>query len=338
MQRSHTLQLAKFLGARLLTYVLVVWISVTIVFFVPRFVPGNPVESMLARIMSTQQTMDPMAVQSMREAMTELYGLEGTLFSQYRGYLTRVLISYDFGPSLANYPTPVTTLIAKALPWSLGLLLTSLAIAWTFGNLIGLLAGYRNNSRSSKAIETVAMVLYPIPYYILALLLVIVFAYIWPIFPFVFQVSGTPGTWQWWKSVIYSSILPVMSIVLVNLGWWIISMKAMAIDTKEEDFVNYARYRGVSDKKVMVGYVARTAVLPQITVLALSLGGVFGGALITEILFGYPGVGSLIMRAILSNDYNLILGTVSLSIIAVATATLVLDIVYPFIDPRIRHK
>jgi len=332
------MQFAKFLGARLLTYVLVVWISITIVFFIPRFVPGNPVESMLARIMSTQQTMDPLAVQSMREALTELYGLDGTLWGQYTGFLKRVLISYDFGPSLANYPTPVTTLIAKALPWSLGLMLTSLAIAWTIGNLIGLLAGYRNNSWFSKAIETIAMVLYPIPYYILALLLVIAFAYVWPIFPFVFQVSGTPGTWNWWRSVIYSSILPVLSIVLVNLGWWIISMKAMAIDTKEEDFVNYARYRGVSDRKVMVGYVARTAVLPQITVLALSLGGVFGGALITEILFGYPGVGTLIMRAILANDYNLILGTVSLSIVAVATATLVLDIVYPFIDPRIRYK
>lgn len=332
------MQFAKFLASRLLTYVLVVWISITIVFFIPRFVPGNPVESMLARIMSTQQTMDPIAVQSMREALTELYGLEGTLMSQYQGFLTRVLVSRDFGPSLANYPTPVSTLVAKALPWSLGLMLTSLAIAWTLGNLIGLLAGYRNNSWFSKAIETVAMVLYPIPYYILALLLVILLAYVWPVFPFVFQVSGTPGTWAWWKAVIYSSTLPVLSIVLVNLGWWIISMKAMAIDTKEEDFVNYARFRGVDDRKVMVSYVARTAVLPQITVLALSLGGVFGGSLITEILFGYPGVGTLIMRAILANDYNLILGTVSLSIVAVATATLVLDIVYPFIDPRIRYK
>jgi peptide/nickel transport system permease protein len=115
-------------------------------------------------------------------------------------------------------------------------------------------------------------------------------------------------------------------------------MKAMSIDTKEEDFVQYARYRGVDDNKIMVGYVARTAILPQVTVLALSLGGVFGGALITEILFGYPGVGTLIYRAILSSDYNLILGAVSLSIVAVATATLILDIVYPFIDPRIRYK
>ncbi len=127
-------------------------------------------------------------------------------------------------------------LIARALPWSLGLMLTALLISWTLGNFIGLLAGYHNKSTTSKAIETAAMIMYPIPYYILALLLVILFAYIWPIFPFVFQVSGEPGSWQWMKSVAYNSFLPLMAIVTVSLGWWIISMKAMAIDTKEEDF------------------------------------------------------------------------------------------------------
>ncbi len=332
------MQFAKFLFSRLLTYVLVVWISITIVFFVPRFVPGSPVEAVLGRLMSQGTTMDPKLVQSMRETLTQMFGLEGTLWEQYSSFLNRVLLTWDFGPSLANYPTPVSVLIARALPWSLGLMLTALAISWTLGNLIGLLAGYHNKSMTSKAIETAAMVMYPIPYYILALLLVILFAYIWPIFPFVFQVSGVPGSWPWIQSVAYNSFLPLMSIVIVSMGWWIISMKAMAIDTKEEDFVQYARYRGVEDNKVMVGYVARTAILPQITVLALSIGGVFGGSLITEILFGYPGVGTLIYRAILGSDYNLILGTVSLSIIAVATATLVLDIVYPFIDPRIRYK
>ncbi|MFN8465898.1 MAG: ABC transporter permease [Caldilineaceae bacterium] len=332
------MQFIKFLLPRLVTYVLVVWISVTIIFFVPRFVPGSPVEAVLGRLMSTGTTMDPKLVESMRASLTELFGLEGTPWEQYTSFLRRVFLTFDFGPSLSNYPTPVTALIMRALPWSLGLLLTSLAISWTLGNLIGLLAGYHNNSGASKAIETAAMVIYPIPYYILALLLVIVFAYIWPIFPFVFQVAGEPGTWPYALSVAYNSFLPVLSIVLVSLGWWIISMKAMAIDTKEEDFVQYAKYRGVDDNKVMVGYVARTAILPQVTVLALSIGGVFGGALITEILFGYPGVGTLIYRAILSSDYNLIVGAVSLSIVAVATATLVLDIVYPFIDPRIRYK
>ncbi len=328
----------RFLLARTFTYLLVVWISITIVFFVPRFMPGNPVEAMLGRLMAQGTTMEPELVQQMRQTMNQMFGLEGTLWEQYTAFLQRVLLTQDFGPSLSYYPTPVSLLIGRALPWSLGLLLTALLVSWCLGNFIGLIAGYHNRKLSSKVIETAAIVIYPIPYYILALLLVILFAYVWPIFPFVFLVSGEPGTWPWMKSVAYNSFLPLMSIVIVSLGWWIISMKAMAIDTKEEDYVQYARYRGVDDNKVMFGYVARTAVLPQITVLALSLGGVFGGSLITEILFGYPGVGTLIYRAILGSDYNLIMGTITLSIIAVATVTLILDIVYPFIDPRIRYK
>lgn len=332
------MQFARFLLSRILSYLLVVWISITIVFFVPRFIPGNPVEAMLGKLMSQGTTMDPALVESMRTTMTQMFGLEGTLWEQYSAFLKRVFLTFDFGPSLSYYPTPVSMLIARSLPWSIGLMFTALLISWSLGNFIGLLAGYYNRRTSSKVIETTAMIIYPIPYYILALLMVILFAYVWPIFPFVFLVSGEPGTWPWMKSVAYNSFLPLMAIVTVSLGWWIISMKAMAIDTKEEDFVQYARYRGVNDNKVMFGYVARTAVLPQITVLGLSLGGVFGGSLITEILFGYPGVGTLVYKAILGTDYNLIMGTISISIVAVATATLILDIVYPFIDPRIRYK
>jgi peptide/nickel transport system permease protein len=332
------MQFFRFLLSRVFTYLLVVWLGITIVFFVPRFIPGSPVEAMLGKLMSQGTTMDPQLVESMRQTLTELFGLEGTLWEQYTSFLKRVLVTQDFGPSLSYYPTPVSMLIAQKLPWSLGLMLSALVISWCLGNFIGLLAGYHNGKAASKAIETAAMVIYPVPYYIFALLLVILFAYVWPIFPFVFQVSGSPGSWPWFKSVVYNSFLPLMSIVTVSLGWWIISMKAMAIDTKEEDFVQYARFRGVDDSKVMVGYVARTAVLPQITVLGLSIGGVFGGSLITEILFGYPGVGTLVYKAIIGTDYNLIMGAISISIVAVATATLVLDLLYPFIDPRIRYK
>ncbi len=332
------MQFVRFLLTRIFTYLLVVWLGITIVFFVPRFIPGNPVEAMLGKLMAQGTTMEPQLVESMRQTMTQLFGLEGTLWEQYTAFLKRVVLTQDFGPSLSYYPTPVSMLIAQKLPWSLGLMLTALLTSWSLGNLIGLLAGYHNSKTVSKIIETVAMIIYPVPYYIFALLLVILFAYIWPVFPFVFQVSGEPGTWPWFRSVAYNSFLPLMAIVTVNLGWWIISMKAMAIDTKEEDFVHYARFRGVDDSKVMISYVARTAVLPQITVLGLSIGGVFGGSLITEILFGYPGIGTLVYKAIIGTDYNLIMGAISLSIIAVATATLVLDLVYPFIDPRIRYK
>jgi peptide/nickel transport system permease protein len=173
------MQFARFLLSRLLTYILVVWISITIVFFVPRFVPGNPVETMLGRLMSQGTTMEPELVEQMRKTLMQMFGLEGTLWEQYTDFLRRVLLTRDFGPSLSYYPTPVSALISRSLPWSLGLMLTALAISWCLGNFIGLLAGYHNRKLTSKVIETTAMVIYPIPYYILALLLVILLAYVW---------------------------------------------------------------------------------------------------------------------------------------------------------------
>jgi peptide/nickel transport system permease protein len=140
------------------------------------------------------------------------------------------------------------------------------------------------------------------------------------------------------KDIIFNSFLPAFSMIIVSIGWWVISMKALASSIVEEDFVHYARLRGIPDNKIMTSYVARNAVLPQITLLALQIGGIFNGALVTEMLFGYPGVGTLIYNAVISTDYNLILGTISFSIIAVATTTLIVDILYPFLDPRIRYK
>ena len=328
----------KFIASRLTSFFLVVMIGVTIVFFVPRLVPGNPVEAMLGRMQSMGTYMEPEMIASMRATMMETFGLTGTLWEQYTGFLRRAIFSFDFGVSLSLYPARVNDLIGRALPWSISLLLFTTLFCWFAGNAIGLLAGFYQDKLFSKVIETLAMIIYPVPYYILALLFVIVFAYIWPIFPFVFQVSGIPWSWPWIKSVLYNSFLPATSIILVGLGWWIISMKALVIDVKEEDYVQYATFRGVKKTKVMLRYVARTAILPQITTLGLQLGGVFGGSLITEMLFGYPGIGTLIYKSILGSDYNTLMGAVSISILAVATTTLAMDLIYPFIDPRIRYK
>lgn len=332
-----SMRLVGFLASRLLTYLLVIWIGVTIVFFVPRFAPSDPVEAMLGRITSQSTFMDPQQIDAMRASLQESFGLRGTLGEQYLKFLSRVLLTGDFGPSLALYPTPVVALIRKALPWSLGLLLSSTIIAWTVGNAIGLVAGYWKDSKSSRILETVAITIYPIPYYILSLLLIILFSYLLPIFPFSFNAQGEPFSLEFIKSVVYSSLLPALSIVLVGLGWWVISMKALSSAIAEEDYVQFAKLKGLGDGKIMRRYVMRNALLPQITVLALQLGGIFNGALITEILFGYPGVGTLIYQSVLQADYNLMLGTISLSIVAVSTATLCIDLLYPFLDPRIRH-
>jgi peptide/nickel transport system permease protein len=328
-----------FFLSRLVTYLLVIWIGVTMVFLVPRFLPSSPVEAMLAKLTSQGQYMEAAQVQALRSSLMETFGLQGSLWQQYTGFFRRVLLTGDFGPSLSAFPTPVSRLVGQALPWSLGLLLTSSVLAWLLGNAIGLLAAYRRQTLAARVLELTAMLIYPIPYYIFALLLIILFTYVWKLFPFSFYVdSSKPFGLSLMLDIVYHSTLPALSIIAVNLGWWVIGMKALATSVAEEDFVTFARLKGVSEPRIMTHYVARNALLPQVTILALRLGTVFNGALITEILFGFPGVGTLIYSSAVQADYNLMLGTISFSVIAVATATLIVDLTYPLLDPRIRYR
>ena len=332
------MQFAKFVVTRIITYILVIWMGITVVFFVPRFLPSDPVEAMLGRIMTRGAYMEPEQVEAMRSTLTQAFGLEGSLADQYFGFFQRIFISREFGPSLSMFPTPVNDLIGRALPWTLALLLTSTIIAWLVGNAIGLLAGYKSRWLSSRALEVIAIFVYPIPYYITALILIILFVYINPIFPISFNVRGAPLSPQFISSAIYNSVLPALSIVIVSFGWWVLSMKALSSSISEEDFVYFAKLKGAGEGRIMTAYVLRNAILPQVTVLALQIGTIFNGALITEILFGYPGLGTITYSAVLQADYNLLMGTITISIIAVATSTLLIDLMYPIFDPRIRQR
>jgi peptide/nickel transport system permease protein len=328
----------KFLSSRLITFVFVIVLGMTAVFFIPRFMPSDPVEAMLGQMTSKSSSMDAAAIDAMRKTMNENFGLEGTLGEQYFGYMNRVIFTQDFGPSLTMYPVPVKDLIANSLPWTMGLLGISTIISWLIGNGIGLLAGIRKDKIYSKILEGIAICIYPIPYYIFALTLIMLFAYIFPIFPLSanFNVSGF--SWQSVKTIVWNSLLPALSLILTGTGWWVISMTTLSRNTNEEDFVAFARMKGLSERKVISRYVLPNTILPQITMLALQIGTIFNGALITEILFNYPGIGSLIYRGILQADYNLIMGTITISIFAVTTATLIVDLLYPFIDPRVRYN
>jgi peptide/nickel transport system permease protein len=331
------MKLVGTIASRLLVWILVIVFGLTTIFFVPRFAPNDPVEAMLAKVASGGSYMTPSEVDALRASLTDAFGLHGSLLSQYWRFIRRVALTGDFGPSLAMYPTPVSSLISHALPWTFGLLMTSTVLAWLLGNLVGMLAGWRPDRTLSRVLEGVAIVIYPIPYYILALVLSILFSYVWHIFPLTTSVQGTPWTWAFVESVVWNSTLPAASIVVVVFGWWVISSKAQTTVLAEEEFVRYARLKGLSDSRILWRYILPNALLPQITFLALQIGLMFNGAIIMEILFGYPGLGQLIYTAILQGDYNLLMGTISLSVIAVATATLIVDLLYPLFDPRIRH-
>ena len=327
----------KYLGLRLVTWALTILIGVTFIFFIPRMFPSDPVESMIGQMQARSGQMDPAAKEALRTSLRVQFGLEGSLWTQYTSFLWKGLLHFDFGPSLMSYPTPCSEIIGRNLPYTIGLSMTTTIIAWIIGNLIGLLAGFRKNKTSSKVLEAIAICIYPIPYFILALVLQIVFGYVLGWFPLQATIQYNNGLLPFLGTLIRSSILPGLSILLLGTGWWIISMKSLSSTTAEEDFVLYARYRGLSEK-IGTNYVFRNSILTQITALAMSLGGVFNGSIMTEIIFGYPGVGTLIQGAIMQSDYNMILGCITISIVAIATATLIADLIYPFIDPRIRYS
>ena len=328
----------KYLGLRIITWALTILIGVTFIFFIPRMFPSDPVEAMIGQMQARSGQMDPVQQEALRKSLRIQFGLEGSLWEQYTSFLWKGLLHFDFGPSLMSYPTPCNEIILRNLPYTVGLSLFTTIVAWIIGNVIGLLAGFRPNKRYSRILEGIAICIYPIPYFIVALVLQIVFAYVLGWFPLQATILYNNGTAAFIGSLLKASVLPAVSMLLLGTGWWIISMKSLAGTTAAEDFVLYARYRGISERKIGRSYVFRNSILTQITALAMSLGGVFNGSIMTEIIFGYPGVGTLIQGAIMQSDYNMIMGCITISIVAIATCTLIADIIYPFIDPRIRYS
>lgn len=329
----------RYVAKRFLGYLVVLFIGLTITFFLPRLMPGSPIDNYIGQMQSRAgQNLAPEAIAELRRDLEQLYGLNGSLGEQYVNFLKRVLLHFDFGPSFTSYPEPVSRIILNALPWTLALLVTSTLIAWMIGNLVGVVAGYFNKRRFAAALEIMGIVLYPIPYYVMALTVVILLAYTLGAFPITSTFLPGPLTFQRVVWIVYNSTLPALTLVLAGFGWNILSMKALAVSTKEEGFVQFARLKGVPDWRRMNRYVFRNALLPQITALILSLGTIFNGALLTEMLFAYPGIGMLMRTAAGAGDYNLLYGTITTTIIAVSTAAFVLDLVYPLFDPRIRLK
>jgi len=330
----------RYLLPRIIQFLVVVFVGITVVFIVPRLTPVDPVQQVISQMTSQGAFLDPAAVEALRQSLTEMYGLEGGMFEQYVAFWGRLLHG-DFGPSLFQFPVPVMELIMDSLPWTAGLLLTTTIISWLIGNILGAFAGYFKNKTWAKTLDNIAMVVRPIPYYIFALLLLIVFAYLIPIFPSAggYSVGRQIGfNWAFISDVLVHSFLPAMSLIVLGIATNFMTMKLIVSNIVAEDYVMYAKAGGVKESKIAFKYVFRNGLLPQITGLAMSLGRIFGGALITEIVFSYPGIGTLLYGAINSNDYNLIIGVVSLSVIGIALATLIIDLIYPLFDPRIRYR
>jgi peptide/nickel transport system permease protein len=331
-----------FLGyaaRRFVQLVFVIVAGITLAFIIAHLSPVDPVEQSLS-LMTGFSASDPRAIEILRQSLSDLYGVKGNLFDQYLVFWRRVLTG-DFGPSLSAFPTPVMTIILRTMPWTFGLLVLSTIFAWIVGNTLGALAGYFRDTRFLKAIGMGVMALQPIPTYIVGLALVICLGYLWPILPISggAQVNLAPAfdrTYIW--SVLVHGTLPALTLVLVGLGGWFISMRSLVSNIVTDDHVIYAELAGVRPRLIFSQYVARNAMLPQVTGLALNLGHVFSGAVIVEFIFGYPGMGRLLITAIYAGDYSLVLGVATIAIISVATVMFLIDILYPLIDPRVKLR
>ncbi len=322
----------RYVVGRIARYILVLFLAVTINFAIPRMIPGNPIQAMLQRLEMSGINAGGEAVVA---EYTKLFGLEGNIFTQYVSYIKQLLRG-NLGPSISYFPASVSGLISTRLPWTIGLLMVATIISFVAGNILGAALGWRK-SKTAKFFFPLFVFLNQIPYYILALVLVFLFAYIIPLFPpsggVGFGIQGIAII----PSIIYHATLPALSIILSSIGVWAIGMRALMLNVKGEDFIQLAEAKGLKENNIFMRYAMRNAILPQVTSLALSIGFIVSGAILTEVIFAYPGLGQLLLQAIGGLDYNVIQGITLLLVFAVSTATLIMDLIYPLIDSRISY-
>jgi peptide/nickel transport system permease protein len=303
-------------------------------FILPRLMPGDPVAAIVAR--QAQGMSNATGVQAIYEHYTELFGTNKPMYEQFFVYVGNVFRG-DFGFSFSQYPRTVADVIKSSIWWTVGLQFPAIIVGWILGNALGALAAYLRGG-FDKVLMPISIFASSLPAFGMAIFLLVIFAVTLEWVP----TSGGYGfdlipnlSWKFFWSVFIHYQLPFWSIVLVIIGGQAIGMRSMSIYELNADYVKYSRFMGIKDRKI-VGYVFRNAMLPQITGLALAIGTMAGGAIVAEIIFSYPGLGTTILSAVLGGDYPLISATALIITIMVLIANFLLEILYGFLDPRIK--
>lgn len=316
------------------------WFFITLVsafllnFILPRLMPGDPVAAIVSRL--AQGMSNTTGVQAIYQQYAELFGTNKPIIEQFFIYMRNVF-NGDFGYSFSQYPRTVAAVLGSSIWWTVALQFPAIIVGWLIGNTLGALAAYIRGG-FDKVLMPVSIFMSNLPAFGMAVVLLVIFGVNLKWFP----TSGGYGfdmipnaSWAFVKSVFIHYQLPFWSIVLISIGGQAIGMRSMSIYELNADYVKYARFLGIKDRKI-VGYVFRNAMLPQITGLALSIGTMVGGALVAEIIFSYPGLGSTILTAVMGQDYPLISATTLIITLMVLVATFVIEILYGVIDPRIK--
>ena len=328
-----------YLAKRFGIFLVIVWLAATLNFFLPRLSGQDPV-----RVKLLQQAQLGGYVQTGIEAMVKEYetrfGLDKPLWQQYLTYLHDVA-RLDFNYSIANYPRTVSGMIADAIPWTVGLLGTTTVLSFSLGTFLGALLAWPRAPKWMRWLMPPLWAFHAIPFFLFGLILMYLFAFQVQWLPMFggYSAGAFPAlTWEFAGDVIRHAILPALSIVLVATGGWALAMRGMMVTTQGEDYVIFAEAKGLKSLTIFLRYCVRNAILPQTTALALALGQILSGAVLVEVIFGYPGIGTVLFLAIRENDHFLIQGIVFTVIVALGLATLLLDAMYPLLDPRISYR
>jgi peptide/nickel transport system permease protein len=324
----------RYIGRKLGFYAVAAWIAITLNFFLPRLVPGDPVAVIISKQQQTG-TVPPGEADQLRK----LLGLgSGSLLSQYGQYLDS-LAHLRFGLSITVFPTPVADLVRQAILWTLVLVGVATVLSFCLGVGLGALAGWKRGSRLDAVVPATTL-LTAVPYFWLALLLVYLFADKWQIFP---QQGGyDPSLDVGWNgafvgSAVQHALLPAITLVIASIGGWLLGMRNMMVATLAEDYVVAAEAKGLRPMRVMLRYAARNAVLPSVSGFAISIGFVVTGQIVMEQVFNYPGIGNLLFEAVQNEDYPLMQGIFLAISFAVLGANLLVDLLYGVLDPRTKE-
>ncbi len=325
----------RYLVTKTIWFLIAFAVALVANFLLIRLIPGNPVDAIMAQLAAGGSATGE-AMKNIYESYMAEFGLDKPLWQQFFIYLGN-LARGDLGVSFARSPARVQELILQSLWWTLALQLPAILIGWIVGNVLGALSAYRKGWLD-KTVFPVSLFISAMPFYCLSIILLFVFAVYWKLFPSGggYGYDMNPAlNWAFVSSAAQHYVLPFLSLVLVFIGGQAVGMRAMSIYELDADYVRYSRGLGVNDNNI-VRYIFRNAMLPQVTGLALSIGFMVSGALITEIVFSYPGLGTLLFASIRLNDYSVVQGITLIIMIMVLIANFAVEIAYGFIDPRIR--
>jgi peptide/nickel transport system permease protein len=324
---------AGYLARKLGFYLVAAWAAITLNFFLPRLIPGNPVEIILAH-----QAHFGVVPPGEAAALTKLLGLgTGTIFAKYWQYLDS-LAHLRMGLSVYEFPVPVSTVIRQSILWTVILVGTATVISFAVGIALGVLAGWKRGTWLDNVVPATTF-LTAMPYFWLALLLVYLFTQVLPVFPSsggYNPLDNVGFNGPFIASAAQHSVLPALTIVVSSIGGWLLGMRNMMVSTLSDDYVIAAEAKGLRPRRVMIGYVARNAVLPSVSGFAISLGFVVSGSIVMEQVFNYPGIGNVLFQAVSNDDYPLMQGIFLVITLTVLGANLLVDLLYGFIDPRTR--